>query len=119
MDKITFDTSIDLADRIGNVEKAIDAIVDAINALPDTSAFASQLDAFKTDLDGLSGRLDGDEKTISAIGDALKTLSPANVEDVTNAIADIKKTVNAFHSEVYGPANPNVPFPVPPASAPS
>jgi hypothetical protein len=111
MEQITFNSTIDLADRVTALESACTAIVAAINALPDTSALKDQLDAFKTEVDALSGRLDSDEKTIAAMGDTLKTLSPDAVSEVGGVIAEIKTVVNAFHKEVYGDANPNIPFP--------
>lgn len=117
MDTITFDTSIDLADRIGNVEKAIGEIVAAINALPapspafDPSALTEQLDTFKTELDGISGRLEADENTLKAMADSAKLAAPDNVAAIAAEIEGIRTVVNAFHKEVYGDANPNIPFP--------
>lgn len=89
----------DLEDRIAAIETA---------QKKDDETFA----AIATALDAVSGRLDSAEKTIAAIGDAVKNLS---VADTSPAIAEIKTAVNAFYDRVFGDVLFAVPAPETPA----
>lgn len=95
---MTFDSTLPLENRMDKVEEAFSSLM--------------------TDIDALTGRIETAEKTIFAIGDALKTVTPGGLEETSSVIADIKARVNAFYVAVYGPAGSDMPFPEPPAVSP-
>lgn len=107
MDSITFDPAKPLENRVDDLEAAIATVVGAINSL--TTEVTG-------DIDAIEGRLETAERTIGAISDALKTVSPETAEGASAAIAEIRAAVNRFFIKVYGPADTDIPFPEPPVS---
>jgi hypothetical protein len=82
------------------------------NRVDDLEAKLNELlKQYDTQTDEINGRLEIAERTIAAIGDTLKNAAPANVESMSASLAEIRSRVNAFYVGVYGPADPNVPFP--------
>lgn len=98
-----------LENRVDDLELAIQKALAAIGALETRQT--EYLSQYDTQTDEINGRLETAEKTIAAIGDALKSVSPANTESIAGAVAEIKSRVNEFYLSVYGPADPNLPFP--------
>lgn len=96
MTDITFDATIDLADRVKKLEETV----------------ASVFSTIETELDAITGRLDSAERTIAAITDALRSAAPESVQGLTAAIEEIKTAVNGFYVNVYGPAGTDAPFPL-------
>lgn len=109
MDDIKFDASKALENRVDDLEAAIGTVVGAINAL--TTEVTGDIDDMET-------RLETAERTLGAISEALKTVSPESAEGASAAIAEIREKVNAFFTKVYGPADTDIPFPPAPSPVP-
>lgn len=58
--------------------------------------------ALQTDNDAFQGRLETLEKTVAAIGDSLKNLSPDSAVELAATVADIREKTNTFYKQVFG-----------------
>lgn len=79
------------------------------------AALEATASANKTDFDAINGRLETLENTVRAMGDGVAAMTPANVADISEAVADIKSKANDFYQRVFG----DVLFPTTPPAEPS